>query len=91
MIFSSARPSPDSVRSLELRVSKADEDDPVFRRASAAKTSLHRPCLVCCRAQVKRPDEPFTRILRVVTLEDGETIHNPRRVNETRSPPVIQD
>ena len=86
----SVRPSPDSVRSLELRVSRADEDDSVFRRASTAKTSLHRPCLVCCHAQVTacvgeatrwplsvlgevtRPGEPFTRILRVVTLEDGE-------------------
>ena len=26
--------------------------------------------------EVTRPGEPFTRILRVVTLEDGETIHN---------------
>ena len=26
--------------------------------------------------EVTRPNEPFTRILRVATLEDGETIHN---------------
>ena len=43
----------DSVRIPRVvRVSRADEDDSVFRRASAAKRSLHRPCLVRCRAQV---------------------------------------
>ena len=26
--------------------------------------------------EITRPGEPFTRVLRVVTLEDGETIHN---------------
>ncbi|WP_156842079.1 hypothetical protein [Novosphingobium aquimarinum] len=26
--------------------------------------------------RITLPDEPATRILRVVTLEDGETIHN---------------
>ncbi|MDE2975651.1 MAG: hypothetical protein OXU64_13180 [Gemmatimonadota bacterium] len=26
--------------------------------------------------EVRRPGEAFTRVLRVVTLEDGETIHN---------------
>jgi len=26
--------------------------------------------------EIKRPGESFTRVLRVVTLEDGETIHN---------------
>ena len=26
--------------------------------------------------EVTRPGERFTRVLRVVTLEDGETIHN---------------
>ena len=26
--------------------------------------------------EIERPGESFTRVLRVVTLEDGETIHN---------------
>ena len=70
--------------------SQADEDDTVFRGAGAAQESIHSEgwCEQAVRMPLRREVQLDGRIrhwifvrelgkyLRVVTLEDGETIHN---------------
>ena len=89
-----AKPPPGSELShygmLCMSYSQADEDDTVFRGASAAQKGIHSKRVVrtAVRAPLRREVQLDGRIrhwifvkelgkyLRVVTLEDGETIHN---------------
>ena len=48
----------------------------IYTMSCVVDICAHFPQCFRFWGEVTRPGESFTRILRVVTLEDGETIHN---------------